>query len=408
MHEDVQINLFRCSLKGVSLEWCRSLPAASIRSLLGFHTTFNSFCKDYYPADCLFENCCEDFSLLHEASASPEDHVHDKSFTVEESICHKIIEVLNDINCVSPRTEACNIISDASILLDIHNDQHAFGGNCEFIEQMWFMVDDSPGYRVEANVPSSSAHDDEDPLFLKEGLVLEEYSSLFLQGFFHDIFLPGIKEKKIMYEQLEPAGPTIPKMEIFYGITILEEDHINEGHLLFDVYYSDDEQQSYPTFDHYKYTEEPISKQNHPMVPIYDEYESDPGEIQEEEKEPEEQLSAYFIPKPVNEQLLPEISEPTSFVHSHVLIKDIQPHVSNSVVEEASCHKFSEFLHSFYDPVGEYMEWHVLYALEPPYFISTLACEEKLKSAVVLLSWLHYLLVIIDRRKELPFRKLLD
>jgi hypothetical protein len=52
---------------------------------------------------------------------------------------------------------------------------------------------------------------------------VEEDSSLFPQGVSHDIFLPGIKEKRIMYEQ-------------------------------------------------------PVSKENHPMVPIYDEYESDPGE----------------------------------------------------------------------------------------------------------------------------------
>jgi hypothetical protein len=217
MHEDVQIKLFRYSLKGAALEWCRSLPAASIRSLTGFHTAFNSFCKDYFPADCLYENCCEEFSSLHEASAGPEDQVHDEAFTVEESICQENIGVLNDINCVSPRTEASDIISDASILLDIHNDQHASCGNCEFIEKMWSMVDDSPGYRVEADVPSSSAHDDEDPLFLKEGLVVEEDSSLFLQGVSHDIFLPGIKEKKIMYEQPEPAGPTIPKTKFFTG-----------------------------------------------------------------------------------------------------------------------------------------------------------------------------------------------
>jgi hypothetical protein len=216
-HEDVRIKLFRCSLKGAALEWCRSLPAASIRSLTGFHTAFNSFCKDYYPADCLYENCCEEFSSLHEASAGPEDQVHDEAFTVEESICQENMEVLNDINCVSPRTEASDIISDASILLDIHNDQHASCGNCEFIEQMWSMVDDSPGYRVEADVPSSSAHDDEDPLFLKEGLVVEEDSSLFPQGVSHDIFLPGIKEKRIMYEQPEAAGPTIPETKFFTG-----------------------------------------------------------------------------------------------------------------------------------------------------------------------------------------------
>jgi hypothetical protein len=169
-HEDVQIKLFRYSLKGAALEWCRSLPAASIRSLTGFHTAFNSFCKDYYPADCLFENCCEEFSSLHEASVGPEDHVHDKAFTVEESICHEKIEVLNDINCVSPGTEASDIISDAPALLDVHNDQHASCENYEFIEQMWSIVDGLPGHRVEADVPSSSAHDDEDPLFLKEGV----------------------------------------------------------------------------------------------------------------------------------------------------------------------------------------------------------------------------------------------
>jgi hypothetical protein len=31
-----------------------------------------------------------------------------------------------------------------------------------------------------------------------------------------------------MYEQPEAAGPTVPEIEIFDGITVLEEDHINE------------------------------------------------------------------------------------------------------------------------------------------------------------------------------------
>jgi hypothetical protein len=407
-HEDVRINLFRYSLKGFSLEWFRSLPAASILSLTGFHTAFNSFCKDYFPADCLYENCCEEFSSLHEASAGPEDHVHDEDFTVEESICHENIEALNDINCVSPRTEASDIISDAFILLDVHNNQHASCGNCEFMEKMWSIVDGSPGYRVEADVPIFPAYDDEDLPVFKEEMVVEEDFSLFLQGVSHDIFLPGIKEKKNMYEQPEAADTTVPETYIFDGITILEEEYRNEGQPLFDEYYSDDEKQAYPTFDHYEDTTQHGSKKNHPMVPIYDEYESNLGESQEEEKEPEEQLSTYFIPEPIGEQLPPEISEPTSVVQSHVLIKDIQPHVSNSVAEEAACHPFSEIRHSFYDPVGEYMEWHVLYALEPPYFISTSSCEEKLKSVAILLSRLHYLLVIIDKRKELLSRKLLE
>jgi hypothetical protein len=53
-----------------------------------------------------------------------------------------------------------------------------------------------------------------------------------------------------MYEQTEAAGPTIPETEIFNGIIVMEEGHINEGQPLFDVYYSDDEQQGYPAFDH--------------------------------------------------------------------------------------------------------------------------------------------------------------
>jgi hypothetical protein len=240
-HEDVQINLFRYSLKGAALEWCRSLPAASIRSLTGFHTAFNSFCKDYYPADGLFENCCEEFSLLQEASAGPEDQVHDEALTVEESICYENIEVLDDINCVSPRTEASAIISYASVLLDLHEDQHTSCGDYEFAEKMWSMVDVSLEYRVEADIPSSPASEDGGLPIFKEEIIVEAVSSLFLQGVSHDICLPGIKEKKITCERTEPVGPTIPKTKFFDGITVMEEDHINEGQPLFDIYYSDDE-----------------------------------------------------------------------------------------------------------------------------------------------------------------------
>jgi hypothetical protein len=406
-HEDVRIKLFRYSLKGAALEWCRSLPAASIRSLAGFHTAFNSFCKDYYPAVRLFKSCCEEFSSLHEASVGPEDHVHDEALTVEESICCEKIEVLNDMSGVSSRMEASDIISDVSVLLDVHKDQHASCGDYELVEQMWSMVDGSPKCRVEADIPSNPVSEDGDLPVCKEDIIVEAVPSLFLQGVSHDIFLPEIKEKKIMYEQPEAAGPTVPETDIFDGITILEEDHRDKGQPLFDEYYSDDEQHAYPTFDHYKHTEEPVSKQNHPMVPIYDEYESDLEESQqEEEKEPEGQSA--LCSEPVSEQPPPEISEPFSVIHPPVLIRDIRPQVNNCVAEEVVCRQFPGIGHSFDDPVSEYMEWHFLYALEPPYFISTPACKEELKSVTVLLSRLHHLLVIIDRRKELLSRKLLE
>jgi hypothetical protein len=394
-------------LKGAALEWCQSLPAASIRSLAGFHTTFNSFCKDYYPAVRLFESCCEEFSSLHEASIGPEDHVHDKAFTVEERICCEKIEVLNDMSGVSSRMEASDIISDVSVLLDVHKDQHTSCGDYEFVKQMWSMVDGSPKCRVEADIPSNPVSEDGDLPVCKEDIIVEEVPSLFLQGVSHDIFSPKIKEKKIMYEQPEAAGPTVPETNIFDGITILEEDHKDKGQPLFDEYHSDDELQAYPTFDHYKHTEEPFGKQNSPMVPIYDEYESDLEESQqEEEKEPEGQSALRS--EPVSKQPLPEINQPMIVVHPPVLTIDIQPHIHSCVAEEAAYHQFFGVCHWSYEPVKEYMELHFLHKLEPPHFISTSACKEGLKSVTIMMSWLHHLFEIIDKRKELPFRKLLD
>jgi hypothetical protein len=112
--------------------------------------------------------------------------------------------------------------------------------------------------------------------------------------------------------------------------------------------------------------------------------------------------------EPVSEQPPPEISEPISVIHPPVLIRDIRPQVNNCMAEEVVCRQFPGIGHSFDDPVSECMEWHFPYALEPPYFISTPACKEELKSVTVLLSRLHHLLVIIDRRKELLSRKLLE
>jgi hypothetical protein len=130
------------------------------------------------------------------------------------------------------------------------------------------------------------------------------------------------------------------------------------------------------------------------------------GGVQEE---PEEQLSTHFIfyLEPINEKPLPEISEPPIVVHSPVLIRNIQPQVNNCVAEKAACRQFSRIGHSFYDPISKYMEWHFLHALEPPTFIFMEALEDELKDVTFLISWLHRLLSIINRRKELLFRKLI-
>jgi len=61
-HEDVLMNMFMYSLEGDAREWYQSLPHSSISSLKQFHTVFHDHCRRYFPAECLFEHCCEEFA----------------------------------------------------------------------------------------------------------------------------------------------------------------------------------------------------------------------------------------------------------------------------------------------------------------------------------------------------------
>ena len=115
MHEDIQIKLFNYSLQGIAHDWCQSLPVASINSLTSFHAAFNSFYKDYFPAECLYENCCDEFSLFYKDSAYHKDQFCDEAVIVEENICHEEHEVLNDIHYDRNNIEMSDIMSDVSI-----------------------------------------------------------------------------------------------------------------------------------------------------------------------------------------------------------------------------------------------------------------------------------------------------
>jgi hypothetical protein len=124
MHEDVQIKLFKYSLEGISRDWCRSLPVPSINSLIDFHATFNSFCKEYFPTEHLFEGCCNEFSLLHKDYVGHESLICDEESIVEEKIYHEDHVVLNDIHYDRNNIEKFGIISDVSVVLNIHEYQH--------------------------------------------------------------------------------------------------------------------------------------------------------------------------------------------------------------------------------------------------------------------------------------------
>jgi hypothetical protein len=64
-----------------------------------------------------------------------------------------------------------------------------------------------------------------------------------------------------VYEQPEATVTAVPEMDILNsyildGITVLEVDHRYERQPIFYEYSSDDEQQDYPTFDHYEDTKQ--------------------------------------------------------------------------------------------------------------------------------------------------------
>jgi hypothetical protein len=149
VHEDVQIKIFKYSLQGIAHDWCRSLPIASINSLTGFHAAFNSFCKDYFSAEYLYENCCDEFSLLYKDFACHKYHIYDEVVIVEESIFHEEHEVLNDIHYDRNNIEMSGIISDVSVVLSVHEDQHVSSEYPNVEEQVYSAEYFSPDYEAE-------------------------------------------------------------------------------------------------------------------------------------------------------------------------------------------------------------------------------------------------------------------
>ena len=79
--------------------------------------------------------------------------------------------------------------------------------------------------------------------------------------------------------------------------------------------------QEQPTFDEYpsKYDEE----HRFSMVHVYDDYEYDPWESHEGEKE-ELNVQLVSCPEPVNENISPGISQPASVLHPPIHSKNIK------------------------------------------------------------------------------------
>jgi hypothetical protein len=83
-----------------------------------FHASFHLFCKEIFPADLLFLECCHEFKLLTKES----DNHKEYDVIRETSHCDQDID---DIHNVIHSIDACDIVPNASIVLSYQEDQIA-------------------------------------------------------------------------------------------------------------------------------------------------------------------------------------------------------------------------------------------------------------------------------------------
>jgi hypothetical protein len=206
VHEDVKIKLFKFSLEGIGLDWCRSLPDASINSLAEFHSAFHVFCKDHFSVDLLFPDCCHEFNLSKSELQ--------EEYAAEENTLHHDQEIID-----SPHdnfSDAFDIMSNASTDVCCHQDEIVPSEKFEDVEGSPYLpdlqfkedssqlacllieerfqgnIDDYTNDCKDALYPVSDAFDISD---LKKELVIKEDLSSFCQEVSHDVFSLKIKEE---------------------------------------------------------------------------------------------------------------------------------------------------------------------------------------------------------------------
>jgi hypothetical protein len=217
--------------------------------LTSFHEAFNSFCKDYFPAERLFEGCREEFSLIHKDSSSREIHISDEASIVEENIYHEDHEVLNDIHYDRNNIEMSSIISDVSFVLNVHEDQHICFEYSDDEEKVYSVVDISPNCEAEID----------DKIFKRT----REYLSLFFPS------VSYLKEDVVCFSYGENVED-IPVLEAdVLGIPSYDQEvvsNVDQKQPIFEEYPSeDDEEKSFSM----------ASLEPRIMVHVYDDYEYD-------------------------------------------------------------------------------------------------------------------------------------
>jgi hypothetical protein len=213
------------------------------------------------------------------------------------------------------------------------------------------------------------------------------------EGYTSEELIKLVKSLSTRIEELEEDFARRSYEEDAKDIPVLETYVL--GSLAYDeeVILNTDKEQT--TFDGYpsEYDEE----HSFSMVHVYDDYESDPCESHEGEKE---ELNGQFIscPELVNEQISPGSSQPALVLYPLVHSENIERRVSNNEVHEVIYYQLSFPDYKFCDLVGFYMKLYFPKALDPAKLFILLSFRgiySVLRHVLIPLSYLPNLLWII-------------
>jgi hypothetical protein len=191
-------------------------------------------------------------------------------------------------------------------------------------------------------------------------------------------------------EQFSHVGQKIPLGMSFETPPLF--DHYGDSDEDVEVFFVLEEKSisSQPSNENERFYQEQHVKEKHPFIDIH------------------EEIPCHQLADVIREDKREVDQQPASSIHSPVLATDIQPYVNNCEVEKVFFYQPSRFYHLFYDPVGEYMEWHFLNVLKPSRFILPSSLGGNMKNVINLLSQFYCPLLISDRVNKFSVRKLLE
>jgi hypothetical protein len=310
-HEDVLIKMFKFSLEEDAREWCQSLPAASIHSLKDFHDAFNSYYEKIYLSHLILDDCCKKFAF----------HIQQM---IESSSCDESGEDLIERESEDRSEYFANV--DEIFSLSISREEGLPDMSVD-------SVDDCIAIDVSYSSPDAPVVS-----VVKEEIVVEEDSSLFLQEVSHDVFSPRIEEKNQEVAHFSLQDKRVLRSPIFDEYSDEEEQiptlhfvDLGSSQPVYDNYESDSDVDMKDFQDH---TIEPFplfSKEKH-WVEINHPGPAEDTEQHVREKHPfidiHEEISCLQLADVIREDKEEVDKQPASTFHSPVLATDIQPDVS--------------------------------------------------------------------------------